>query len=126
MNSSDRFIPIKVVSMIALFIVIVVAASALVMFLWNSILTEVTNVKPLSFWQALGLLLLAKILFGGFGRFMNPGKKSRRRGWKNPWMGMNREEKKEWKKKWMEMNPMERKEAKRKWKEHCRSKRKDN
>ena len=38
----------------------------LVMYLWNFTLPQIFNVPPISFWQALGLLLLSKLLFGGF------------------------------------------------------------
>jgi hypothetical protein len=38
----------------------------IVMSLWNAILPAVLGVKAISFLQALGLLLLSKILFGGF------------------------------------------------------------
>ena len=34
--------------------------------LWNGILPEVLGVKAIGYWQALGILVLAKILFGGF------------------------------------------------------------
>lgn len=34
--------------------------------LWNGVLVEVVAVKTITYWQALGLLVLAKILFGGF------------------------------------------------------------
>ena len=37
-----------------------------VMLLWNNVLAQVTHVSTISFLQALGILLLAKILFGGF------------------------------------------------------------
>ncbi|MBK6633344.1 MAG: hypothetical protein IPG38_02580 [Chitinophagaceae bacterium] len=37
-----------------------------VMSLWNAILPAVLGVKAISFIQALGILLLSKILFGGF------------------------------------------------------------
>src|SRR3954469_3291168 len=36
--------------------------------LWNGVLTEVTGVKAITYWQALGLLVLARILVGGFPR----------------------------------------------------------
>src|SRR5262245_24205751 len=39
---------------------------AIVMWLWNAVLPTVAGVHPLNFWQALGLLVLCKILFGGF------------------------------------------------------------
>jgi len=38
----------------------------LVMYLWNSILVSVIHVGIINFWQALGILVLCKILFGGF------------------------------------------------------------
>src|SRR5882762_2181784 len=34
--------------------------------LWNGVLTDVLGVKAITYWQALGLLVLSKILFGGF------------------------------------------------------------
>jgi hypothetical protein len=34
--------------------------------LWNGILVDVLGVKAITFWQALGILVLARILFGGF------------------------------------------------------------
>src|ERR1700743_3058549 len=40
--------------------------SGAVMLLWNNVLTAVLHVSMISFWQAAGILLLAKILFGGF------------------------------------------------------------
>ena len=38
-----------------------------VMLLWNAVLPAVLGVKAITFWQALGILVLSKILFGGFG-----------------------------------------------------------
>ena len=76
---SPRYKPLKALFFMVIFIVIASAVSYLVMLLWNNILTDVTGIKPLSFWQAAGLLLLAKILFGGLGRFsrrMKSGKHS--------------------------------------------------
>lgn len=42
------------------------AVSAIVMLLWNHLLPEILGVKAISFWQASGILILSKILFGGF------------------------------------------------------------
>ncbi|MCB9357337.1 MAG: hypothetical protein H6505_02100 [Calditrichaeota bacterium] len=39
-----------------------------VMLLWNAILPGLIGVGVLGYWQALGLLVLARILFGGFHR----------------------------------------------------------
>jgi hypothetical protein len=41
--------------------------SFIVMHLWNAILPSVIHVSAITFWQALGILVLSKILFGGFG-----------------------------------------------------------
>jgi len=35
--------------------------------LWNWLLPAVFGVRPVTLWQALGLLLLSRILFGSFG-----------------------------------------------------------
>src|SRR5947209_6252570 len=41
------------------------AFTGIVMLLWNSILPAVLHAGMITFWQAAGLLLLARILFGG-------------------------------------------------------------
>ena len=69
-----------------LFIPLLIAAlGGAVMMLWNAILPEVLNARPLSYWQALGLLLLSRILFGGFrfGGGRAPWAKRRRGRWSN-------------------------------------------
>ena len=38
-----------------------------VMTLWNVLLPQILGVKTITFWQALGLLTLCRILFGGPG-----------------------------------------------------------
>ena len=43
-----------------------VAFSGIVMLLWNNILPAVLHVSVITFWQAAGILLLARLLFGGF------------------------------------------------------------
>ena len=49
---------------IALFVVI---GGQLVMHLWNWLAPSLFGFQHISFWQALGLLVLCRILFGGFG-----------------------------------------------------------
>jgi hypothetical protein len=45
-----------------------------VMLLWNAILPALLDVKPITYWQAVGLLALSRILFGNFGgRMRRPG-----------------------------------------------------
>lgn len=43
-------------------------ASYAVMLLWNNILPDVIQVRTVTFWQAMGIFLLCKILFGFGGR----------------------------------------------------------
>jgi hypothetical protein len=38
-----------------------------VMWLWNQTLVPILHVSALSFWQAVGVLILSKLLFGTFG-----------------------------------------------------------
>ena len=63
----------------------------IVMHLWNWLLPAIFGWKEITFWQALGLLVLCRILFGGFG---NGGPKhghwSRRRA--EMWEAMTPEE----------------------------------
>ena len=75
-----------------LFIPLVVGLlAAAVMLLWNAILPEVLGVRRVSYGQALGLLVLSRILFGGSGGGGSPPwKKYRRRG---RWAQMSDEEK---------------------------------
>ena len=55
----------------AIFIPIAIAAGvfifgSVVMYLWNAILPGVLGIGAITFWQAIGILVLSKILFGGF------------------------------------------------------------
>ena len=36
--------------------------------LWNWLMPQIFDLRPVTFWQAIGLLALCRILFGGFGR----------------------------------------------------------
>ena len=68
----------RVAKMILLFIVIAPVAifvfGMVVKLLWNNALVPVLHVSTITFWQGLGILVLAKILFGSFG---GGGKSSR-------------------------------------------------
>lgn len=52
------------------FLLLVTLAATLfgfvVMWLWNRLMPAVFSLRVISFWQALGLLVLSKILFSGF------------------------------------------------------------
>ena len=92
------------------FILLAVAAFVfifgyVVMFLWNSILPGLLGVGTITYWQALGILVLSKILFGGF-----------RGGHGHHHCNGHRHE---WNEKWMHMNPEERDKMKADWRERC-------
>ncbi len=89
----------KVAGFILLAIAGVTAFGSIVMLLWNALMPVLFHLPLISFWQALGLLLLTKILFGGFrggwrgGRHFDHGMKKR-------WMNMSAEEKETFKEEW--------------------------
>ncbi|MFN8309939.1 MAG: hypothetical protein U0T73_08245 [Chitinophagales bacterium] len=44
--------------------------------LWNAVIPSIFNFKTITYWQAFGLLVISRILFGGAGfRFQHGGKK---------------------------------------------------
>lgn len=49
------------------FLLIAAAFSAIVMLLWNWLMPALFELAVINFWQAAGLFILARILFGGFG-----------------------------------------------------------
>ena len=51
------------------FLVVASAFSAIVMLLWNWLMPTIFGLTIISFWQALGLFALMRILFGSFGLF---------------------------------------------------------
>lgn len=89
-----------------LFIAAVLLFGGVVMGLWNAILPAVLGVKAITFMQALGILLLSKILFGGFGG----------RGWRG-----SPQWKQKMKQRWDNMTPVERENFKAEWKNRCGS-----
>ena len=64
-------IPLIVVGVTAIGVVAVSVFGYVVMWLWNRVLTGVVDVPAITFWQALGLFLLAKLFFG-FGGGASP------------------------------------------------------
>ena len=93
---------------VAFFILIATAAiivfGGAVMLLWNNVLAGVLNISTITFGQALGILLLAKILFGGWRGGWGPN----RHHWKN-----------KMREKWSAMTPEEREKFKEQWQKRC-------
>ena len=56
------------VAVLAAVMAVVLLLALAVMLLWNSLVPELFRGPPLQYWQALGLLLLSRILFGGLRR----------------------------------------------------------
>ena len=70
--------------------------SFVVMSLWNILLPGIFAVRAISFWQALGLLVLSKILFGGFRPYGGGGRHWRGRMMER-WEKMTPEEREKFK-----------------------------
>jgi hypothetical protein len=66
--------PLATLAMLAFTII----GGEIVLHLWNWLLPPLFGLRQIGFWQALGLLLLCRILFGGFG-FHNSGRSNMRR-----------------------------------------------
>ena len=85
------------------FIAAVLVFGAIVMGLWNAILPAVIGVKVITFWQALGILLLSKILFGSFGHRggWNGGRRHQwKKGMQEKLATMSAEDKEKFKQEW--------------------------
>ena len=101
---NKRFWVIKCIGFAILAVGFAAFVSYVVMRLWNGVLVDVTTVKMISYPQAIGILVLSKILFGGF---------------KSTCGGKGREWKQKMKEKWEKMNPEEREKFKQQWRNRC-------
>lgn len=89
---------LRVLKVVAIVLVAITVLSFVVMQLWNWVMPAVFGLRTITWLQALGLLVLGKILFGGFHRH---GGGCRGRAWKH-----RLEER--WAERWMQMTPEER------------------
>jgi len=95
----------KIVGIIILVIAAGIGFSFAVMLLWNWLIPGIFGLGIISFWQALGLLVLSRLLFGGHGSGGGPG-----------FGGMRH--KNALREKWVNMTPEQQKEFISKRKEH--------
>lgn len=58
----------KILFFILAAIVFVMLFGYVIMWLWNWLMPEIFGLPTLAYWQAVGLLVLAKMLFGGLGQ----------------------------------------------------------
>ena len=59
----------RILHVLKVLLIVLLAAtvfSFVVMWLWNRLMPVIFGLHAISFWQALGLLVLSRILFGGF------------------------------------------------------------
>ncbi len=74
----------------------------IVMLLWNSLVPALFHGPALQYWQALGLLVLSRILFGGL-----------RGGWHGHWR------QRMWRERWESMTPEERERMREQFQLRC-------
>jgi hypothetical protein len=82
---------VRALKILAVVIVAVPLFGFIVMNLWNWLGPAVFGARTITFWQALGILILSKILFGGFGGRPGRGGHWRER-MRNRWEKMTPEE----------------------------------
>jgi hypothetical protein len=101
---------LKILMWIVLGAALIGLVGMITMQLWNWLVPEIFNGPAITFWQAVGLLVLSKILFSGFG-----GKRGHGAHWKHryyeKWSTMTPEErirfKEKMKDKWCRKSPAE-------------------
>jgi hypothetical protein len=81
------------------FFALILALGWVVMVLWNWILPETIGVQALTYPKALGLLVLCRILFGGFKGGSGPRFRSRGGG-RGEWMHLSDEERAKMRAEW--------------------------
>src|SRR3984885_11254070 len=97
-----RFNERKIAGIIVMVLLGTFVFSGIVMLLWNALLPALFHFPVITIWQALGLLALSKILFGGFhgGRRWHWKRDNLRQAWGN-------------------MNPEQREQFRQKWEQRC-------
>jgi hypothetical protein len=83
-------------------IIALAVLSWVVMLLWNALLPSLFGVRPLHYLQAVGLLVLSRVLLGGL------------RGHHGPWRHRG------WRERWESLTPQERERLREKYARHCR------
>jgi hypothetical protein len=88
------------------YLAVILLLAGLVQLLWNALLPAILGANTVNYWQALGLLVLCRILFGSFRFYPGRGR---------PMPGRPRL----LKERWMQMNGAERAAFKAEWKKRC-------
>ena len=82
----------KTLQILILLLILVAGFGQAVLQLWNWLMPAIFGLPAIGFWQAVGLMALCWILFGGLR-----GGRTFRRGWQHTWEG-----------RWQRMTPEER------------------
>lgn len=98
----------KTIAFTALAAFLILALGGIVMLLWNAIVPEVFGTAALTYWQAVGLLLLTQILFRGIGRWRGHHHAGVHSHWKH-----------KLEEKLASLSPEEREKFKAEWKRRC-------
>ena len=65
------------------FVLVILAAISLIVFLlWNWLMPAIFNLPEINYWQAIGILILSKILFLGIGKHSHRDHLKDREYWK--------------------------------------------
>ena len=86
----------KAAKMMFFGIVFVLVAGGVVMLLWNALIPDIFGGAPITWVQALGLLILARILTGRWGRGGSSGRRRWRERWERRVANMTPEEREKW------------------------------
>jgi hypothetical protein len=91
MTTRTKFILLSPLFLLG-FLLLVALGGQIVRLLWNWLLPPLFGFPQVTFWQALGLLALCRILFGGLGTGGGSGRKRFRRRMGEHWEQMTPEE----------------------------------
>jgi len=88
-----------IVKIVAFGVLAVALVGLITMALWNWLVPELFHGPVITFWQALGLLVLTKILFWTFAKKSHGHGGHWRPYWKDKWTSMNPEDRERFKQK---------------------------
>ncbi len=71
---------LKIIGMVILGIAVFVLLGFVVMWLWNWLMPEIFGLTEITYWQAIGIFILAKLILGGFGKTESKSNKKAKKG----------------------------------------------
>jgi hypothetical protein len=95
---------LKGVAILIAVIAFIVVVSFVVLLLWNALVPQLFHGPVLQYWQAVGLLILCRILLGG---------------WRGRGGGHHRWQRRMWRERWEQMTPEERAQLKQRFAGRC-------